>query len=116
MALSSGPSPKTPHLSHVGARDLDGVLLLGPLKGREERDNHPSSLLAIPVLDGTQDITGLLGCKSTLQADVKFFINQDPHFLLSRATLQKFFYQLVIVSRITSTQVQNCALYYVEPH
>ena len=60
------------------APDLDAALQLGLHEGRIERDNHlppPASYLSS---DGTQDTTGLTGCKHTLLAHVRFFINQDP--------------------------------------
>ena len=49
-------------------------------------------------------------------AYVKCYICQDPEVLLGRAVLSEFFSQNVNVSGISPTQVQGCALDFVEPH
>ena len=61
-----------------GGPDLDALLQLGLHEGRVEGDNH----LPVPAVhstsDETQDTIGLPGCKHSLIAYFKFFINQDP--------------------------------------
>ena len=59
---SSGPSPKTPHLSCAGAPDSDAVLHMGHHYGRTEGDNHIPLPAVQPSYDGTHDTVGLLCC------------------------------------------------------
>ena len=64
---SSGLSPTAPHLSVLGAPDLDTVLHLEPHKCRVERDNH--------LTDGHASSDGGVGlsdCKRTLQTMSNF--------------------------------------------
>jgi len=88
----------------------------GSHEGRVEGDNQLHVLAGHLSSDGTQDTISFPGCKCTLLAHFKFFINQDPEVLLSRATLKESFSQMVYISGIIPTQVQNLALCFVEPH
>jgi len=111
---SSGPSPTPPHLSCVGAPDLDAILQVRPHKGRAEGQS-PSCPCCYLCSDGAQDTIGLPGCKHTLLVCVQFFSSQDPRVLLSRAALKELFSQFVYISGTTLTHVQNLALCFVEP-
>jgi len=97
------------------APDLDAVLQMAPHEGWVEWDNPLPDPAGHPSADGAQDTIGLLSCKSTLLADLKSFIHQDPQ-VLHRATLKGFFSQSVNISGVTPTHVQNLALRYAEPH
>ena len=77
-----GPPLDPPQQLHIlpvlGASALDTVVQQGPHESRVEGDNHLPVLAGHPSSDGTQNTIGLLGCKHTLVARIKFFINQDP--------------------------------------
>ena len=61
-------------------------------------------------------MVGLLGCERTLPAHVQLFIHQYPQALLSRAALNPFILQPVLIPGVASTHVQDLALGLVEPH
>ena len=98
------------------ATDLDAVLQRESHEGKVERDNQLLVPAGHSVSDGSQDINGLLSCKSTLLAHVTFFIHHESQVLFQRATLKEFLSQSAYVSGITLTKMQNLALCYVEPH
>ena len=76
-----GPPPDSIQKIHLflvlGAPDLNTVLQLGPHKSRVEGDSHLPHPADHSSSDGTWDIISIPGCKLTLLADVKVFINQD---------------------------------------
>lgn len=61
---------------------------------RTERDNHPSRSAANSS-DAAYITVDLSGCKGMLLAHVQFSIFQGTEVLLSKATLQEFFSQLI---------------------
>ena len=73
--MASGLTSKAPHLFVLRPSDLDAILQIGPHKGRTK---VYSASLPTPSFDVAQDTVGLLGCKHTLLAHIKFFIYQDP--------------------------------------
>ena len=89
----------------LGAPDLDVVPQMRPHEGRAEGDSHLLHPAGHFSSEGTQDTIGLSGCRYTLLAHVKFFINQDTQVLLSIATLKEFFSQFVYISGVTSNQM-----------
>ena len=112
---SSGPYPKAPHPSCVGGPRLGCRTPAGSSEGQSRGEQSPWPA-GNPSSDGTQVTIGLLNCKHMLLAHVKVSVNQDPLVLHSRTTLKEFFSQFVYISGITSTQVQNLALRFVEPY
>jgi len=66
--------------------------------------------------DAAQDMAGLLGCERTLVAHRQLFIHQNPQALLSRAALNPFIPQPVLIPGVAPAQVQDPALGLVEPH
>ena len=60
----------------------------------------------------------LLGCKGTLLAHAQLSIHQYPQVILGRVILNPFIFipYLVMVVRVASTQVQDLAFVFVEPH
>jgi len=83
----------------------------------EQRDNHlpvPAGRGDPPYSHATQDTIGLLDCKHTLLAHVKLSSTRTPKSLVGLS--QGFFPYFVYISEITSTQVQNLAFCFVEPH
>ena len=63
-----------------------------------------------------QDTVGFLCCEGTLLAHVQLPIHQYSQVFFSRAALNPFIPQLVLVVDVTSNQVQDLALGFVEPH
>ncbi|KAK4816491.1 hypothetical protein QYF61_017452, partial [Mycteria americana] len=63
-----------------------------------------------------QDAIGFLGCKLTLLAHTQFFVHQYTQVLLSRAPLNQFIPQPVLILGIAPTQVQELVLCLVELH
>ncbi|KAJ7411316.1 hypothetical protein WISP_103196 [Willisornis vidua] len=61
-----------------------------------------------------QDAIGFLGCKHMLLAHVQLFIHENVQVLLSRAALNEFLSQSVLVPGIALTQLQHLALELVE--
>ena len=61
-------------------------------------------------------MVGFLGCKGKLLAHVQFAIHQYSQVFFSRAVLSPFILQLVFVVGVASTQLQDLAFGYVEPH
>ena len=57
-----------------------------------------------------------LGCEGTLLAHVQLAIHQYPQVFFSRAAVNSFTYQLVLVMRVASIQVQGLTFGFVEPH
>ena len=82
--------------------DLD---IAGASRGQSKGENHLPCPVDYSSSDETQDTIGLSGCRYTLLAHVKFFINQDTQVLLSIATLKEFFSQFVYISGVTSNQM-----------
>jgi len=81
----------------LGALELDTVLQVGSHENRVEGQNHLSQPVGRSSLDSTQDTLGILGCKHTLPAHVKSFINQCSQILLLRSALMPFSAQPVFV-------------------
>ena len=61
-------------------------------------------------------MVGFLGCKHTLPAHVQLFIHQYLQVLLSRAALNPFIPQPVLIPGVAPTQMQDLALGLVLPH
>ena len=94
---------------------MDVILQIGPHEGKVEGNNHLPLLTGHSSFDAPQDTVGLQGCKCMLLAHVQLFVDQDPQVLLYRAALSEFS-QSVLLSGITSTQVQHLAIGFVKPH
>ena len=58
-------------------------------------------------------MVGFLGCKGTLLAHVQLAIHQYHQVFFSRAALNPFILQFVLVMVVSSTQVQGLALGFV---
>jgi len=85
---------------------MDIVLQITALTRAEYWGTIPSlSLLATPLLMESRMLLAFQAASA----------HQDPHVVLHRATLKEFA-QLVHVSRIILTQVQNFVFCFVEPH
>jgi len=61
-------------------------------------------------------MVGLLGYEASLLAHDQLAIHQYLQVLLVRAVLYSYIPQLVLIVGVASTQVQDLALGYVEPH
>ena len=61
-------------------------------------------------------MVGFLGCEDTLLVHVQLAIHQKTQVLFVRAALNPFIPQLVLVVGLSSTQVQDLALAFVESH
>ena len=83
-----------------------------PHQWRVEGQDHPAGHAAF---DAAQDTVGFLGCEVTLLAYVQLPIHQYPQVLFSRAALNPFIPQLVLVMGVASIQLQALALGFVEP-
>jgi len=64
----------------LGALDLAAVLQIRPHKDRAEREDHLPHPAGHLASDAVQDTVGLLDCKCTLLAHVKFYVysSADP--------------------------------------
>jgi len=61
-------------------------------------------------------MVGFLGCEVTLMAHVQLPICLYPQVFFRRAALNPFISKLVLVLRVASTQVQDLAFGFAEPH
>lgn len=61
-------------------------------------------------------MVGYPGCKGSLLTHVQLPIHQHPQVFFCRAAFNPFISQLVLVMGIASTQVQDLAFGFVEPH
>ena len=67
-------------------------------------------------LDAAHNPVGLLGCEDTLLACVQLAVHQYPQVFSGRAVLYPFILQLILVVEVASTQTQDLALGFAEPH
>jgi len=102
------PVVRTPH--------LDAVLQVRPHQCRVAGQDHLPRPAGHAYFDAVQVMIGFLGCEGTLLAHVQLLIHQYPQVLLSRAALNPFITQFVLVVRVTSTQVQDLTFGFVESH
>jgi len=89
---------------------------VGSHQSRAEGQNPLSRPADHDTGDGAQETVVLLGCKHTLQAHVQLLIHQYRQVLLSRAALNPFISQPVLISGVALAWVQDLALGLVEPH
>ena len=106
--LHVSPVLRTPHLDTVLQVRLHQCRLEG-----QGHLPHPTDHVSLDAVLGT---VGFLGCKGTLMAHVQLPTHQCPQVFLRGATLNSFTLQAVFVLEIASTQVQELALGFVEPH
>jgi len=92
------------------------VLQMRPHKGRGEGDNHLQFPAGHLSADAAQDIIGLLGPMSTLLAHVPSLTHQDLQALFSRAALNEFLSQSVLLSGIVLIQEQHSIFGLVKSH
>ncbi|KAK4822933.1 hypothetical protein QYF61_023433 [Mycteria americana] len=90
------------------APELDAVLQVGSHQSRAEGQNHLPRPAGHASFDAAQDTVGLLGCECTLMAHVQLFTHQYPQVLLSRAALNPFIPQPVLIAGVAPTQ--KCVL------
>jgi len=57
-----------------------------------------------------------MGCEGTLLIHIQLIIHQYPQVLFGRAVLYPYIPLLVLLMEVTTTQVQDLALEFVEPH
>ena len=95
---------------------LDTVLQVWPHQHRVKGQNHRSQPARHSSFDAAQDMVGFLGCKGTLLAHVQLAIQQYPQvsFLAGLHSILSFL--LVLVVRVSLTQVQDLAFGFVELH
>jgi len=87
------------------APELKAVLQVRSHQSRIEGQNHLSQPAGHASPDAAQDMVGPLGCQRTLPAHVEPFVYQYPQVPLSRAALDPFIPQPVLILGITPTQV-----------
>ena len=102
------PVLKTPH--------LDTALYMRPHQHRVEVQDRLPYPAGHASFDAVQDTVGFLVCKDTLLAHVQLSITHYPQVFFSRAVLNPFISQLILVVEVASMQVQNLAFGFVEPH
>jgi len=96
------------------APELDAVLQVGSHQSRVKGQKHLPRPTGHDSLDAAQDMVGLLARERTLLAHV-LFIYQYPQVHLSRAALNPFIPQPVLILGVAPTQLQDLALDLVEP-
>ena len=102
------PALRSPH--------LDTVLQVRPHQHRAEGQNFLLQPAGHAAFDAAQDTVGSLGCEGTLLAHVQLPIHQYPQVLFSRAVLNPFILQFVLLMGVASSQLQDLAFGFVEPH
>jgi len=98
------------------APELDAGLQVRSHQSRVEEQNHLPRPAGHASLDAAQDTIGFLGCEHTLLDPVQLFIHWHPQVLLSKAALNPFIPQPVLIMEVALNQVQDPALGLVEPH
>jgi len=83
------------------APELDAGLQVGSHQSRVDGQNHLPHPGGHAALDAAQDAVGFLGCKCTLSPHVQLFIHQYPQVLLSRAPLNPFIAQPVLIPGVS---------------
>ena len=66
--------------------------------------------------DAAQDVVGFRGCEGTLLAHIQLAIHQYSQILFSRAVLNPYLSQFVLVVWVAMTQVQDLTLGFAELH
>jgi len=89
---------------------MDARLQVRFHQSRVEGQNHLPRPADHTSLDAAQDMVGLLGCERTLLGHIQLLINQHPQVLLSRAALNPFIPQPVLISGVGPTQVWDLVL------
>ena len=89
---------------------------MGSHQSRAKGQNHLARPGGHAAFDAAQDTVGLLGCEHTWPAHGQLFIHQCSQVLLSRAALNPFIPQPVLIQGFALTQVQDLELGHVEPH
>ena len=102
------PVLRTPH--------LDAVLQVRPHHHRVERQDHFPLFASYDSFGATQNTVGFLGCKSTLLAHVKLAYPPLLQVLFSRAMLNPFIPQLVLIVGVALTQVADLPIDLDESH
>jgi len=77
---------------------------------RAEGQNHLPQPAGHASLDAAQGTVGFPGCEHILLAHVQLFFQQYPQVLLSRAALNTFIPQPVLIPGFAPTQMQDLAL------
>jgi len=85
-------------------------------QSRAERQNPLLRPAAHTSFGAAQEMAGLLGWERTLLGHVQLFINRSPQVLLSRAVLNPFIPQPVLIPGVALTQVRDPALGLFERH
>ncbi|KAK4816170.1 hypothetical protein QYF61_011552 [Mycteria americana] len=98
------------------APELDTVLQVGSHQSRVEGQNHLPQPAGHASAAAAQGVGGFLGCNHPLSAHVWHFVHQYPQVLLSRAALNPFIPQPVLIPGVALTQVQDPALGLVRSH
>ena len=99
---------RTPH--------LDTLLHLRPHQHRAEGQDHLPHPAGHTSFVADYDAVASLGCEGTLLAQIQLLFHQYQQVFLSRAALNPFIPQLVLVVDVTSSHAQNLAFGFVEPH
>jgi len=89
------------------APELDAGLQVGAHQSRAEGQNPLPRPAGHAAFDAAQGTVGLLGCVRTWSAHVHLFIPQYPQVLLSRAALNPFIPQPVLIPGAAPTQVKD---------
>ena len=85
-------------------------------QNRAEGQNHLPRPAGHTAFHAVPDKVGLLGCECTLPSHVQLLIHQCPQVRLSRAALNRFNPQPLLIPGVAPTQLQDLALGLVEPH
>jgi len=106
---SSSPAPAAPGLScaegfRAGHRTPGDSYQSGAEGQNSPLRPHPAGHTAG---DAAQGMVGLLGCEQTLLGHAQLFINQQHQALLSRAALNPFIPQPILILGIAPTEVQG---------
>ena len=102
------PELRTPH--------LDTVLQVRSQQHQVEGQDYLPHPAGHTSFDAAQDMVGLLGYEASLLAHDQLAIHQYLQVLFVRAVLYSYIPQIVLIVGVASTQVQDLALGYVEPH
>ena len=85
-------------------------------QNRAEGQYHLPQPASCASFDAAQDTVGFLSCEGTLLTHVHLFIHLYPQVFFSRAALNPFILQLLLVMGVALNRVQDLALGFVEPH
>ena len=92
------------------------VFQVRPHQCRVEGQDHLPRPSDHSSFDAAQDTVGFLDCKGTLRVHVQLAIHQYPQVLFSRAVLNTYIPQLVLIAAAAMIQAQAIAFRFFEPH